>query len=230
VRAFSINKICALWAITTLIMGLITLFLPRAAVFAIDSDAASTTQVEILAFGDSLTAGYGLPVGEGFTDQLQVWLNDHMDIAVKVVNGGVSGDTSSGGRSRLEWGLAPIKGGRPDLVILELGANDALRGVQPALTRENIDAMLATLTTKNIPVLLTGMLATPSWGSEYGEAFNSIFPDMAAKYGVPLYPFFLEGVATDQSLNQADGLHPTKEGVAVIVNKIGPQIVELLSR
>ena len=115
-------------------------------------------------------------------------------------------------------------------MILELGANDALRGVSPVLTRANMDAMVAVLTERNIPVLLTGMKATPSWGPEYGSAFDGIFPDLAKKYGVLLYPFFLEGVVAISELNQSDGLHPTKEGVAIIVGKIGPVVAELLSK
>ncbi len=189
-----------------------------------------TTPIQVLAFGDSLTAGYGLPAGDGFTHQLEVWLTEKLGKPVKVTNGGVSGDTSSGGRSRLDWSLAPFKNGKPDLVIMELGANDALRGVQPEITRENMNAMMASLSEKNINVLLAGMLATPSWGPEYGKKFDSIFPDMAKKYNAAFYPFFLDGVAADQALNQADGLHPTKEGVAIIIEKIGPFVIEALSQ
>jgi len=203
-------------------------------VFAVKADQKGvndknvTESIEILAFGDSLTAGYGLPAGDGFTDQLEHWINERYDDPVKIINGGVSGDTTSGARSRLDWTLSPIKGGKPDLVILTLGGNDVLRGISPDLTRENMDAMLAVLTEQDIPVLIGGMLSTPSWGPEYASAFDSIYPDMASKYDVPLYPFFLAGVETDLSLRQADGLHPTKEGVAVIVNKIGPYVLELL--
>jgi len=211
------------------ITSLMAVFATNNASFAVDGSDDSV-QIEILAFGDSLTAGYGLPIGDGFTDQLEVWLNENLGQPVKVINGGVSGDTSSGGRARLDWALAPIKGGKPDLVILELGANDALRGVSPDLTRGNIEAMVKTLSERRIPVLITGMFATPSWGTKYGQAFDGIFPDVAAKYSVPLYPFFLEGVATDSALNQADGLHPTKEGVAIIVAKMGPAILRALSR
>jgi len=196
--------------------------------YAVDGAIASST-IEILAFGDSLTAGYGLPAGEGFTDQLEVWLTKKAGQDIKVINGGVSGDTSTGGRSRLDWALSPIKGGKPDLVILELGANDALRGVSPDVTRENIEAMVKLMKDRGIPVLIAGMMATPSWGAEYGTAFDSIFPDMAEKYDVPLYPFFLDGVAADEKLNQSDGLHPNKEGVAIIVEKIGPAIMAALS-
>lgn len=207
----------------------LAVFATNGAAFAADGHE-NTAQLEILAFGDSLTAGYGLPVGEGFTDQLEKWLSENGGKHIKVINAGVSGDTSSGGRARLDWAMSPIKGGRPDLVILELGANDALRGVTPDITRDNIDAMLQALKEKQIPVLLAGMLATPSWGEEYGAAFNSIYPDMAKKYAVPLYPFFLDGVAADPALNQSDGMHPNKEGVAIIVEKIGPHILAALSQ
>ena len=186
--------------------------------------------IQILAFGDSLTAGYGLPAGDGFTDQLEAWLNNEMDTPVHIVNAGVSGDTSSGGRARLDWTLAPVKGGTPDLVILELGANDALRGVAPEITRDNMDAMVKTLTDRGIPVLLAGMLASPSWGPDYQATFDAIFPDLEKKYGVMLYPFFLDGVAMNAALNQADGIHPTKEGVAIIIEKIGPYVKRALSK
>ena len=204
--------------------------------FAIGSTsfAADDTQagepISILAFGDSLTAGYGLPAGDGFVDQLQAWLTDELGEPVQVVNGGVSGDTSTGGRSRLDWALAPIKSGKPDLVILELGANDALRGVAPEVTRDNMDAMLGTLSERGIPTLVAGMLASPSWGPDYEATFNKIYPELAKKYDMPLYPFFLDGVATIPELNQADGIHPTKEGVAIIIGKIGPYIKQALSR
>lgn len=186
--------------------------------------------IEIVAFGDSLTAGYGLPAGEGFTDQLEAWLNNNMDQPVRVVNAGVSGDTSSGGRARLDWALAPVKDGKPDLVILELGANDALRGVAPEITRDNMDAMVKMLTDRGIPVLLAGMLASPSWGPDYQSTFDAIYPTLHEKYEVPLYPFFLDGVATISELNQDDGIHPNKEGVEIIVDKMGPYVVDALSQ
>lgn len=197
--------------------------------FAAD-DSESGEPIAILAFGDSLTAGYGLPAGDGFVDQLQAWLTSELGQPVQVVNGGVSGDTSTGGRSRLDWALAPIKSGKPDLVIMELGANDALRGVAPEVTRQNMDAMLGTLNERGIPTLVAGMLASPSWGPDYEASFNGIFPDLAEKYDMPLYPFFLDGVATIPELNQADGIHPTKEGVAIIIGKIGPIVKQALSR
>lgn len=211
------------------ITSVIAVFAPKSALNAADS-ASNVSEIEILAFGDSLTAGYGLPIGDGFTDQLQVWLRAKSGKSIKVINGGVSGDTSSGARARLDWALAPIKGGKPDLVILELGANDALRGVAPEITRENIDAMVKLLKDRGIKVLVAGMIATPSWGREYSQTFDAIFPDVAKKYSVPLYPFFLEGVAADMALNQSDGLHPTKEGVAIIVSKMGPKVLEALSQ
>ena len=184
--------------------------------------------IEILAFGDSLTAGYGLAPGEGFTEQLEVWLNAKLDAPVKVINAGVSGDTSSGGRSRLDWGLAPIKGGHPDLVILELGANDGLRGIDPQITATNIDAMVGLLAERGIKVLIAGMMAPPNLGADYAAVFNPAFKAAAEKYQMPLYPFFLDGVAADPSLNQADGIHPTAEGVAIIINRLGPEIIKAL--
>ncbi len=214
-----------------LTFALITSFFAEFAVNAAQNAANDINVkpgIEILAFGDSLTAGYGLPAGDGFTDQLEVWINKKLDRQVKVINGGVSGDTTSGARSRLDWALSPIKNGKPDLVVLTLGGNDVLRGITPDLTRENMDAMLKLLTERNIPVLIGGMRSTPSWGPEFVKAFDSIYTDLAAKYGVPLYPFFLDGVDKDLSLRQADGLHPTKEGVTIIVDKIGPVVLGLL--
>ena len=190
--------------------------------------AAPAQKIEIVAFGDSLTAGYGLGPGEGFVDQLQVYLEGKLQAPVKIMNAGVSGDTSSGGRSRLEWALAPYGKAGPDLLILELGANDGLRGVDPAITRENIDYMLKLLKEKNIPVLLAGMMAPPNLGLDYQKTFDPIFPDMAAKHNVALYPFFLDGVAAEAHLNQEDGIHPNKEGVAIIVEKIGRKILHIV--
>jgi len=180
----------------------------------------------ILAFGDSLTAGYGLPATEGFTRQLENTLKAQ-GLNVRVHNAGVSGDTSSGGRSRLGWVLSALKE-KPDLVILELGANDALRGVDPKLTRENMDAMLAELKKRNLNVLLAGMYAPRGMGASYYKTFDAIYPDLAKKHGVPLYPFFLDGVAGDPQLNQRDGIHPNKEGVAQIVKRIAPHVRKAL--
>ncbi|TNE61688.1 MAG: arylesterase [Alphaproteobacteria bacterium] len=193
------------------------------------ADEQAAAGYKVLAFGDSLTAGYGLGPGEGFTDVLQDWLNAHMDAPVTVVNGGVSGDTTTGGRSRLDWALAPFKDGKPDLVILTLGGNDGLRGIDPTITRDNIDAMVKTLSERGIPVLLAGMMAPPNLGEDYAAVFNPAYPDTAKRYGVPFYPFFLDGVAADPALNQADGIHPNPAGVKIIVDRIAPMVqAELL--
>jgi acyl-CoA thioesterase-1 len=143
-----------------------------------------------------------------------------------VINGGVSGDTSAGGRARIDWALAD----KPDLVVVGLGANDALRGLDPAVTRANLDAILGTLKQRGIPALLVGMYAPPNLGRDYGERFKAIYPDLARKYDVPLYPFFLEGVALDPKLNQGDGMHPNAQGVAVMVRGILPYVTPLLAR
>ncbi len=178
----------------------------------------------ILAFGDSLTAGYGLPHEQGFTHQLERELK-RLGHNVTVINGGVSGDTTSGGLARLEWLLSA---GRPDLVILELGANDALRGITPEITRANMEKMLSILEQAKIRTLVAGMIAPPNMGGEYGREFNRIFPELSKKYNDGLYPFFLEGVAGNPELNQSDAIHPNSDGVAVIVKNIIPYIAEYL--
>lgn len=179
----------------------------------------------ILALGDSLTAGYGLDQAEAFPVQLQAALRAG-GLNATVINGGVSGDTSAGGRSRLEWLLV----GQIDGVIVELGANDGLRGLDPAQTRDNLDWILTTLKQRGIPVLLSGMYAPPNLGKDYGAEFNAIYPELAEKHSVKLDSFFLEGVAADPNLNQADGIHPNAEGVAVIVKRLTPKVQELLSQ
>ncbi|MDR3515135.1 MAG: arylesterase [Azospirillaceae bacterium] len=188
-------------------------------------DVRAATVTRLLAFGDSLTSGYGLAPADGFTAQLQIALQQQ-GLDVEVINAGVAGDTTAGGVSRLDWSLAD----HPDAVLLELGSNDALRALDPAVTRANLDHLLAALTGRHIPVLLAGMYAPPNLGSDYAQAFNSIFPDLARKYGVPLYPFFLDGVATEPHLNQNDGLHPNTDGVRVVVSKILPSVVALVGR
>ena len=180
----------------------------------------------ILAFGDSLTAGYGLGPGEGFTDQLERTLNEK-GLNVKVANAGVSGDTTSGGLSRLEWVLASASD--VDLVILALGGNDALRGIQPEITRQNMDKMVSILKEKNIPTLIAGMMAPPNLGPQYGDKFNTIYSDMAKKYDVAIYPFFLDGVAGFLELNQNDRIHPNPKGVKIITEKMSPSIIEILN-
>jgi len=186
---------------------------------------AADHPVNIVAFGDSLTAGYGLAANEAFPAQLQRALTAK-GLAVNVVNAGVSGDTAVGGLARLDWSIPD----GTDAVILELGANDALRGFDPAITRKALDAMLRRFQERKIAVLLCGMVAPPNMGAEYGRAFNAIYPDLAAQAGAILYPFFLTGVAADPKLNQRDGLHPTAAGVAVIVDRILPQVEELIAR
>jgi acyl-CoA thioesterase I len=187
------------------------------------SGAAVAAPVRILAFGDSLMAGYGLPEGDGFAPQLQQAL-EKMGREVTVINGGVSGDTTAGGLSRLDWMLAD----KPDVVILELGANDMLRGLSPDEARANLDATIQRIKQSGAKLLLTGMLAARNMGADYKERFDAIYPDLAAAHGVPLYPFFLEGVAAKPELNQQDGLHPTRDGIAVIVGNILPYVEKLL--
>ena len=186
---------------------------------------AADRPINIVAFGDSLTAGLGLAASQAFPAQLQRALVAK-GIAVNIANAGVSGDTATGGLSRLDWSVPD----GTDAVILELGANDALRGFDPAVTRKALDTILHRIVERKISVLLCGMLAPPNLGPEYGRAFNAIYPDLAAETGAILYPFFLTGVATDPKLNQADGLHPTAAGVAVIVAGILPQVEELIAR
>jgi acyl-CoA thioesterase-1 len=187
--------------------------------------AAADKPLAIVALGDSLTAGYGLANQEAFPARLQQALAAK-GIAVTVSNAGVSGDTMSGGLARLDWSVPPDT----DAVILELGANDALRGLDPAVTRRALDAILAALARRNIPVLLCGMLAPRNMGADYARAFDPMYPELAKTYGALLYPFFLDGVATDAKLNQRDGLHPTAAGVDFIVAKILPKVEELIAR
>jgi acyl-CoA thioesterase I len=181
--------------------------------------------VKIVALGDSLTAGLGLPANAAFPARLQRALVQK-GVAVEIVNAGVSGDTTADGLSRLDWSVPDDADG----VILELGANDALRGIDPAQARANLDAILKRLTARRLAVLLAGMRAPPNLGADYTKAFDAIYPDLAAAYGTLLYPFFLDGVAAERSLNQGDGLHPTAAGVDVIVAKILPQAEELVAR
>ncbi|MEE8270112.1 MAG: arylesterase, partial [Alphaproteobacteria bacterium] len=161
---------------------------------------AAAEPIRLLALGDSLTAGYGLTESDSFTVRLEAALRDR-GYDIEVQNGGVSGDTTAGGLARLDWVLSD----RPQLVLLELGANDGLRGLDPEETRRNLAGILAVLTERRIPTLLAGMYAPPNLGGDYGTTFDRLYPALAAEYGVPLYPFFLEGVAARPALNQADG-------------------------
>ncbi len=203
--------------------------LHKAVILTLLLAGVAQAQQRVVAFGDSLTAGFGLPVEEGFVPQLEAWLQGQgMDVVV--VNAGVSGDTTSGGRSRVGW----VLGEGADLVILELGANDMLRGVAPSLARENLDAILAEITGRGIKVLVAGMLAPPNYGVAYREEFDAIYPELAEKYGVELYPFFLaglgqaDGLVALYDLMQSDGMHPNAEGVKMIVEDMGPAVLGAL--
>lgn len=186
---------------------------------------AAADPVRILAFGDSLTAGYGLDAADSFPARLERTLREQGH-EVEVINAGVSGDTTSGGLARLDWALAE----QPDAVILALGANDGLRAIDPAVTRENLDRLIGQLKERGLPVLLAGMLAPPNLGRAYGERFNAIYPELADKHDVLLYPFFLEGVAAEAELNQDDGIHPNPRGVAVMVERMLPLVERLIAR
>lgn len=184
---------------------------------------------EIVALGDSLTAGYGLAEGEGFVPQLQAWL-DAQGVAAKVVNAGVSGDTSAGGLSRLDWSLTP----ETDALIVTLGGNDLLRGLDPAMTRDNLDQILSKAKARGLKVLLVGLPGPANFGPEWMAEFDAIFPDLAAKHGTALAPNFLAGLggpdpAALQGLMQADQIHPNAEGVKKIVAVLGPQVQALLA-
>ena len=182
-------------------------------------------KIRIVAFGDSLTAGYGLKPGQAFPDVLQMAL-EARGHDIEVINAGVSGDTTATGLARLDWAV----GADVDAVIVELGANDALRGQPPEETRSNLDKILSRLATRGLPVLLAGMRSPENWGSDYRERFDSVFAELATKHAALLYPFFLEGVATDPKLNLDDGLHPNARGIAIIVANILPRVEDLLAR
>ncbi|UIJ71990.1 arylesterase [Aurantimonas sp. HBX-1] len=199
------------------------LALPLAAVAQQPAPPAGPETIEVVAFGDSLSAGYGVGPGEAFPEQLEAALRA-AGYDVAVANAGVSGDTTTGGLARLDWSVPESA----DLVIVELGANDALRGVSPQIAGDNLDRILATLTERGQDVILAGMLAPPNMGSDYQGEFDAIYPRLAEKYGVPLYPFFLDGVASEASLNQDDAMHPNPQGVAVIVERMLPLIRESL--
>ncbi|HLX14442.1 MAG TPA: arylesterase [Bradyrhizobium sp.] len=191
--------------------------------FAQTSAAIDTRPIKVVALGDSLTAGYGLPSTDAFPVKLQKALKSK-GIEVEMINAGVSGDTSSGGRDRLEWSVPE----GTQAVIVELGANDALRGTDPAVTRAALNDIVARLKARGIAVLLCGMLAPPNYGNDYAARFNAIYPDLAKSFGITLYPFFLDGVAADAKLNQPDGMHPTAEGVDIIVQKMLPTVKAFL--
>lgn len=195
-------------------------------VFTFPAHAGSVT---ILALGDSLTAGYGLPPEQGFVPQLEAWLRDH-GAQVSVRNGGVSGDTTAGGAARIGW----VLGDDVDAVIVALGGNDMLRGVDPAVSEANLDAILAQIAARGLPALLVGMVAPENYGPAYKQAFDGMYPALAARNGVVLFPDFLLGLSElgDRAMvlenyMQPDAIHPNGEGVALIVARMGPSVLEL---
>lgn len=210
-------------------MGLLRLLVTGLLVMAVISTGAmgqtSEKPIKIVALGDSLTAGYQLRPNEAFPVQLAAALK-RKGIDAEVANAGVSGDTSKAGLERLDWAVPD----GTEAVILELGANDALRGVDPAETRKSLDAIMSRLKARGIEVLLAGMEAPRNLGPEYANAFNAIYPELARKHGAILYPFFLKGVALDSRLNLQDGLHPNAEGVGRIVDAILPDVLQLVAR
>ena len=212
------NRIALVQRLAAVVLTIAALLGPIAA-------RAADDPVKIVALGDSLTAGYGLDGNLAFPAKLAAALKAK-GVAATVANAGVSGDTSTGGLERLDWSV-------PDgtqAVIVELGANDALRGIDPALTEKAIDTILTRLQARKIPVLLAGMKAPRNMGADYTRAFDAIFPKLAATHPVIFYPFFLDGVAADPKLNQGDGMHPNPAGVDVIVAGIMPQVEELIAR
>lgn len=191
------------------------------------SPAAADTKkpIRILAFGDSLTSGYGLRQNQSFPVQLEKALKARGHNVV-VTNAGVAGDTTAGGLRRFEWAL----GDNTDAVILELGANDALRGIEPKEARANLQKMLAKLADRNIPVLFAGMRSPANWGEHYSDDFDAIFPELAKEHGALFYPFFLDGVVLDSRFNQEDGMHPNGKGVAEIVRRMLPAVEQLIGK
>jgi acyl-CoA thioesterase I len=204
-------------------MIVLTMTLTAAGTALAEAAATATGPIKIVVLGDSLSAGLGLSATDAFPAKLQKALKDK-GIYIDMINAGVSGDTSSGGRDRLDWSVPEGTEG----VIVELGANDALRGTDPAVTRAALSDILSRLKARGIAVLLCGMLAPPNYGSDYAARFNSIYPELAKSFSVALYPFFLDGVAADAKLNQADGIHPTPAGVDIIVTRIMPTVEAFL--
>jgi acyl-CoA thioesterase I len=209
-----------------LVSGLLLVAAEGVAVPALaqSSAAENGAPIKMVVLGDSLSAGFGLSGSDAFPAKLQKALRAK-GIALDMTNAGVSGDTASGGRDRLDWSVPQ----GTEAVIVELGANDALRGTDPAVTRAALADILAQLKVRGVAVMLCGMLAPPNYGADFAARFNSIYPDLAKAYHVPLYPFFLEGVAANPKLNQADGMHPTAEGVDIIVKNILPSVEAFLS-
>jgi acyl-CoA thioesterase-1 len=192
------------------------------------SAPASAEDIHILAFGDSLTAGYGLPRGQGFAPQLQDALR-RQGVPAHVIDAGVSGNTVAQGRARLKWTLDGLKA-KPRLAIVALGGNDMLRALPPRQTREGMEAILEEFSKREIKVLVAGMLAPPNLGRAYQGEFNSIFPSVASKYGASLYPFFLAGVAGNPAFNLPDRVHPNFQGIKRMVSGIVPAVIKALEK
>ncbi len=192
-------------------------------IIGLSSLSAYAAPIKIVVLGDSLVAGYQLPAGSGFVGKMQAAL-DREKANVELIGAGVSGDTTSGGLSRLDWSVA--KG--TDAVFLELGANDALRGISPSIPRNNLTAIVEKLKSRKIAIFLVGMRAPPNMGEDYQRQFDRIYPDLAAVYNLPLYPFFLDGVAANPKLNLGDGMHPNEKGIDVIVAKLLPSLLEFI--
>ena len=217
-------------ALTTLILGLIRFCAAFAAVIVVTTAYSNAVSAEekaeqpvLLALGTSLTAGYGLPESDSFTFLLSKQLEAD-GLPIRIINGGVSGDTSAGGLARVDW----LLDNTVTHVLIELGSNDALRGLAPTKTEENLEQLIKLLQDRGLKVMLAGMLAPPNLGPDYGTAFNGIYPRLAEKYQIPLYPFFLDGVAAERELNQADGIHPNAAGSKVIVDRIAPSVLSFL--
>lgn len=205
-------------AALSLVMMLVLMVAPTKA-------ASDDTPIKIITFGDSLSAGYQLAQGQGFSDQLQKAL-DESGAKTKIVNAAVSGDTTSTGLARLDWSIPDDT----DLVILELGANDALQGLPLDRTKANLEAMIKRLQERNIAILLAGMRAPPNMGPDYVGEFDAIYPKLAKSFNIPLYPFFLEGIAANPALNLKDGIHPNEQGIAVLVKNIAPYVLSIVKQ
>ena len=211
-------------AISKFLMGLCLLIVSITCMSGTAQAQDGQHEITLVSLGDSLTAGYGLAPKDGFTPKLEAYLRAK-GLAVRVINGGVSGDTSSGGLARFDWVVPDAA----DAIIIELGANDALRGINPDVTHANLTQIIEKSRARGLAILLAGMLAPPNLGSAYGKRFAAIYPDLARKYDVALYPFFLDGVAAQKSLNLADGIHPNAAGIDVIISRIGPYAERLVS-
>jgi acyl-CoA thioesterase I len=209
--------------LTGLVAGLITM--AGAASAQTPQAGQIGTPIRLAVLGDSLTAGHGLPAAAAFPVRLQQALKDN-GIDADILNAGVSGDTTADGLNRLDWSIPE----GTQAVIIELGANDMLRGIDPKVSRAALEKILEKLKQRRIAVMLCGMYAAPNFGPDYQKSFDAIYPELAKQFDVPLYPFFLDGVASDKSLNQADGIHPTAAGVDVIVKRILPSVADFVRK